>query len=247
MSIEKTEYLLEQIKKLKNKAFEVAILAPLIVDKDLSDIRPYAGYHIKHESNDYYIDLYYPELKIAIEIDELHHSNQLEKDLERECKIVGIENCEFKRIKIEDNLNIYQIILELKKFIIEKRENLRSKNQFSEWKYIKHSMTQVQEDYPEAIFFKIPQASQETFISVTRGPILIAEEKRNNATLFVAYSGDVVVNVYSLKPNDWVAFNNKALGYYHQGQEIPNHPLLSSGTTTEWASTSNRFFGNKLK
>lgn len=48
----------------------------------------------------YYIDGYIPELNLAIEIDESHHKNRVEKDIKRENAIKQELNCIFIRVEV---------------------------------------------------------------------------------------------------------------------------------------------------
>jgi very-short-patch-repair endonuclease len=250
MSKEKTEYLLAQIRRMgfgekKMKIYEIALLTPVLLDSDLNDLMPCTQHRVDYDNGHHLIDLYYPSLNAAIEIDEPYHEAQKEVDMGREAKIKGIENCTFKRIQISEDFNIYEVSKVLKKYIIEKRAENKKNGTFKEWVIIKHTMEQVQNDYLNAIFFKVPKEPSGNSIEPTRVPIQISAEKRREANLFVAYSGNVVTNVYTITPDIWEPYPDNNLGFYQQGQEIPNHPLLSSGMTTQW-TTSNRMFGNNL-
>ncbi|MCB2381152.1 DUF559 domain-containing protein [Shewanella sp. SR1] len=52
--------------------------------------------------NQYYIDGYFPELKIAVEIDEPYHERTKEEDAIREAHIKSELNCEFVRINVNE-------------------------------------------------------------------------------------------------------------------------------------------------
>jgi hypothetical protein len=66
--------------------------------------------------NDYRIDLYFPEYKIAVECDESHHktlSNKL-KDLKRQSDLKELLNCSFIRYDpFCENFNIFSLINEI--------------------------------------------------------------------------------------------------------------------------------------
>lgn len=113
MNTHKSKYLLEQINKLKNKAYEIFLLTPILVDEEFKDIRPFIQYPVK-SSGIYFIDLYYPDLKLAIEIDEPHHTNQKEEDKARENLIIESEKCDFKRITIMTILMLTRQSMKLK-------------------------------------------------------------------------------------------------------------------------------------
>jgi very-short-patch-repair endonuclease len=53
----------------------------------------------------YNIDFYVPKYKIAIEFDEISHKHRTQEDTRRESRIKNILQCEFIRIKENDNLH----------------------------------------------------------------------------------------------------------------------------------------------
>lgn len=241
----KTEYLLDQVYKLKEKPFEIAILSPLIMCKELSIIMPYTQYPVN--SGEYYIDLFYPDLKIAIEIDEDHHEATISEDQERQKNIEEKESCRFHRVRTSDIEDIYESIEKIKQFLLSEIEEFKRSNNFKEWEAISHQIDQVQEDYPNAVFFKATKKQLADGFDPSRGPLMISEEIRENADLFVTYSGDTVTKVFELSKPVWGEYQpNRKLGFYQNGREIPNHPLISSGST-KWNTTSNRVVGKNLK
>lgn len=67
---------------------------------------------------DYRIDMYIPELKIAIEFDESYHSKNKEKDIERQLKIEVELDCVFYRI--DETKDIMAQINDILKYISKK-------------------------------------------------------------------------------------------------------------------------------
>ena len=84
--------------KTSHKRFESMIVYALHFA--LRDLELRSQYHVQVGSYTYLIDLYSPELNLAIEIDELFHLQieQKEKDANREQKIKQKLGCEFYRI-----------------------------------------------------------------------------------------------------------------------------------------------------
>lgn len=68
----------------------------------LDELAKKIGYNIlrQHPVLGYWLDGYIPKLNLAIEIDEKHHKNQIEKDKEREEIIKKELNCSFIRIPL---------------------------------------------------------------------------------------------------------------------------------------------------
>jgi very-short-patch-repair endonuclease len=59
---------------------------------------------LQYVVNNYRIDLYFPEYKLAIEFDESYHENQEEEDRLRQEHISNILKCRFIRIKEADDV-----------------------------------------------------------------------------------------------------------------------------------------------
>jgi Uncharacterized protein conserved in bacteria len=237
----KTDFLIEQINRLKNKKYEIAILSPIILDKDLSVVEPYTQYPVQN----YFIDLYYSTLKLAIEIDETHHEGLEENDNERQMIIEETLDCEFYRIKTDEINDVYETVNNLKGKILLKVSELQSRNEFSPWIPREFDMAQVQEDYPNAIFYKTNMAAIDKEHDPLRGPLKINQENRAAANLFVTLSGNTVISVYNIDATSWKEFPDNNRGFYQLGKELPNHPLISSGTTS-WHSTTNKMYGKNI-
>lgn len=73
----------------------------------------YPQYRLEIGSSVYWIDLYVPTLNLAIEVDEHWHRFQTEDDHRRQSQIMNKLNCEFLRIKPEDDVDevINQVLI----------------------------------------------------------------------------------------------------------------------------------------
>ena len=248
MNKHKTSYLLEQINKLKKKSYEIAIIAPLLMEEQLSHVLPYTQFPVKAGGEQYYIDLYYPNLKLAIEIDEEFHEMQTEDDTKREINIKEILQCAFIRIKIDTDFDAYSKIKYLKEQIYNQVEQLKKDKIFVTWEPKIFRMEDAVRDYPNAVFYKIPENSVFGNPLLT-GPLQISESKRRNADLFVSFSANTVVAVFERVENQvsWEQFDNQSNVYKFVGNELPNHALISSsGTANSWDVPSNRIYGENL-
>lgn len=136
----KTKYLLNEVNKIgsKKKLYEIAIVLPIMMNEENLLSRPTIQYPLKSVSgNQYYIDLYYPDLKLAIEIDENHHNYRTEKDNTRQKEIEHLENCEFLRIDVgSSNFNIVESIKEANQKIQELINYQKNEERFIEWEEI---------------------------------------------------------------------------------------------------------------
>jgi hypothetical protein len=165
-------------------------------------------------------------------------------------EISGELGCSFEIVKVSDIENIYSEIKRLKKVILQKVNELKKQNHFVDWNPVSHSIEQVQRAYPNAIFFQATGQIDNNGYDPIRGPIKIDESKRSNADLFVTYSGGTyptIISVCCINENTWNAFDpDPNRGFYQTGNEIVNHPLISSGMT-QWNIKSNRYYGDNLK
>lgn len=73
----------------------------------------------------YYVDLYLPEYKLAIECDEYRHKFAIEEDKQRELDITEfIEGIKFIRVRPDDdNFNIYSVLNEIHNHILAYNNN----------------------------------------------------------------------------------------------------------------------------
>lgn len=77
----KYEYLIKHIHRTVYKRHEAYIIGSLIHDAELAKLKPCTQFYVKRIDGGYaLIDLYYPQIDFAIEIDELHHLNNLSID-----------------------------------------------------------------------------------------------------------------------------------------------------------------------
>ncbi|WP_316807380.1 AbaSI family restriction endonuclease [Pedobacter agri] len=235
----KHEYLLQQVNKLKSKKHEIAIVTPLLYDSDLQIVQPYAQYPVKN----YYIDLYYPKLNLAIEVDEPHHSRQIGSDLERQLEIEKTLNCEFIRVCTENTYDYFETINAIKEVILSKVQILTSKNQFTPWSPVFFDMQTAQKDWPNSIFYKIREQEKIPSSELFRKPLQISADKLSKADYLVGIYGNTVTDVFNANEKDWVSTKT---GHRNVGKTLPQHPMILSGTTI-WNVTSNKVYGNNLK
>lgn len=140
----KTEYLAIMLnKRTKNKKFENFVVNAIYSRINNLNLQPVTQQYVKRDDNKYaLIDLYFPQINYAIEVDEGHHlfaENEV-KDKIRSIDIIEKINCKITRIKIFgkntealpiENINnqINTIVQEIKDTI----SNLKSKNKPIRW------------------------------------------------------------------------------------------------------------------
>lgn len=133
--MDKFNYIVKTLSRTKRKDYENYVINRLWNKLDDLDIKPVSQQYVKRNNGKYaLIDLYFPQLNIGIEVDELYHCNQEIDDfgfrpdeLRTEDIVSAIENYKEERIKIFDyktkmlrsleviNQNIDDVVARIKK------------------------------------------------------------------------------------------------------------------------------------
>lgn len=148
----KNYHIVYEIDKLKNKADQLAIVAPILMDETTWVAEPHVEFPVANPSlrkKPFRIDLYYPSIKLAIEVDEKEHGkskNKKSDDL-REAYIRTKLGCKFIRVKLyKKNLLHVDSINKIKNKIIELSRKV------PKWSPKLFSANQALKDHPNLIF-----------------------------------------------------------------------------------------------
>lgn len=132
------DYYAKVLEKIQNKKYELYVISRIVHLVSDREIEFTAQQHVKTENGRYLLDLYFPQLKIAIEIDESYHQHQAMKDKLREQAVISDSEIEkFIRVDIsgrsieEVNTQIGNIVEEIRN----KRKSLESKSKFRPFQY----------------------------------------------------------------------------------------------------------------
>ncbi len=148
----KNYHIVYEIDKLKNKADQLAIVAPILMDETTWVAEPHVEFPVANPNPNkkpFRIDLYYPSIKLAIEVDEKVHGKSKNKasDKLRETYIRSKLGCKFLRVKLyrKELLHVDSII-QIKNKIIElsKKAPIWSPKLFSANRALK--------DHPNLVF-----------------------------------------------------------------------------------------------
>ncbi|MEJ6792113.1 MAG: hypothetical protein QNK89_05090 [Lacinutrix sp.] len=91
-------------KDFRVKKHENFIITSLIHDQRLTELKPLTQHYVPLSDNNYaLIDLYYPQIEFALEVDESHHLDNIDEDKKRQEKIEKLIQCDFKRFAISTN------------------------------------------------------------------------------------------------------------------------------------------------
>jgi hypothetical protein len=145
LGLTKSEYILKQLNKSKNKIYEAYVTHRIFNAIKRFDLRFSCQQYVNFENNNYaLLDMYFPDLNVQVEIDEGHHNHKenIKLDEERQEFIIGILNLKKDdlkelRVKIYDETKL-KCIEEIDKDIDEvivKIKNIIHKLNPEAWNY----------------------------------------------------------------------------------------------------------------
>ena len=234
----KYEYLVEQIHRTSYKRHENFVIGSLIHDPDLSNLKPCTQYYVRRNDKNYaLIDLYYPQIDLAIEVDEPHHENNIQSDRDRESDVSKNLSCEFVRISISSG-NVMNQINSLKKRIFEKQSDYISNNKFESWN--KPEVIDIEDaknQFKNTLFVKIKgEIPPNDLYSRQTGHWRIDKNKKDKLKKVIVVHNSVITRIFeNLKWYTSTAEPNK-VGY--NGTEVTKDKIV--GTKIEnwtWQQT----------
>lgn len=222
----KYNYFIRQIQKTAFKSHENFIIGSLLHDLSLNDLKPITQYYVKRNDEKYaLLDLYYPQLNLAIEIDEPAHENNIENDKIRQLDIEKNINCNFFRIKINQG-DILNQIKTLKEYIKE----LKIKLDFDAWEEPKFSsLYDLKKELRNTMFVKIKGLIKpENLMERQTGVWKIDNNKTSKINAVVVVHDSEITRIFKI--SEWIQFGQKK-GY--SGIEESKNKLLGS-IITDW-------------
>ena len=234
----KHEYLVDQIHRTAYKKYESFVVGSLIHDKSLSELKPCTQHYVKRVDGGYaLLDLYYPQIDLAIEIDEPAHANNVESDESRQRIVEEDLKCEFIRIKISDG-NVPNQIKNLKKRIATKCSDYQNKDKFKKWlKPRKLDIYKAKKELKETLFLKIKgEIHPDDLLSRQTGYWVIAKEKQKKINRVVVVHDSVVSRIFT--NIQWHIFDQQPNKVGYTGEETESDKIV--GTIIEnwnWQST----------
>lgn len=97
----KRDYLVRTFERTRRKKYENYILAAIWHKLGRNDIQPVTQQPIKRNDKYAYLDLFFPQLNISVEVDENHHFTQTEKDKIRTNDVAEV-------LKVKEKFAAYQ-------------------------------------------------------------------------------------------------------------------------------------------
>ena len=133
--LDELTYYARLLTKLRNKKYEFYIVSRIIHLLNDTEIQFTTQQLIRKEDRKrYLIDLYFPQFKIAVEIDESYHLSNEEADRVREREIISYVDVEFFRIKCDNNSNIESVHQRIDQ-LIDKIRCLKNNENFRAYSY----------------------------------------------------------------------------------------------------------------
>jgi len=134
--LDELTYYAKLLTKLRNKKYEFYVVSRIIHLLNDTEIQFTTQQLVrKKDGKRYLIDLYFPQFKIAVEIDESHHLSNEEADRAREREIISSADVKFFRIQCNHNSNIESVHESIDKLIDEEIRPLKNNKDFRPYSY----------------------------------------------------------------------------------------------------------------
>ena len=196
--IRRTFHLKKNKKDFRVKKHENYVITALLHDERLRDLKPITQHYVPLSDSNYaLIDLYYPQIDLAIEVDEPQHLNNKNADDKRQKGIEDLIQCDFIRFDVDAD-KIISDIKAAKKQMIEKMDALKSSGDFEEWKPIETlDIEEAKTQYTNTLFIKIKgQFKPEQMYNRYRGRWPLAEKKLAHIKQVIVVHDRVISKVF---------------------------------------------------
>jgi very-short-patch-repair endonuclease len=249
--IRRTFHVKKNKKDFRVKKHENFIITSLIHDERLRDLKPLTQHYVPLANNNYaLIDLYYPQIELAIEVDEPHHLDNIDQDKERQEKIEDLIQCDFRRFAIstednEFNTKLFSDIETVKREMIEKINELKSNNVFEEWKPIETlDIEEAKEKYTNTLFIKIKgEFEPEVMYNRYRGRWRLSKKKLPHIKQVIVVHDRVVSKVFLNPVFKRFEEDNKM---YFEAEEDSNNEIIGNNITN-WEYENSRAYSNDIE
>lgn len=231
----KSDYLMVQTKGFGDmkKKYEMSVVIPVIFNTLNLEIRPeLQKFVLRSESNkNAFIDLYYEEIKLAIEVDEKYHDTKQEHDIARQREIENELGCEFLRIDAKaEEFNAFLAIKKINDRIAEKIAERKNLNSFKRWpKPPTKSLGMITDELKNTIIMKTVKRDGIDVIPYHT----ISEKIRSNAKQVIVFSGtgeyhEGYIGFATFKVEDFLTSSDNPTLVSPTGSTITNSPYLNT-------------------
>ncbi len=249
--IRRTFHVKKNKKNFRIKKHENYIITSLIHDERLRELKPLTQHYVPLADKNYaLIDLYYPQIDFAIEVDEPHHLDHIDEDKERQKKIEDLFQCDFKRFAVATDENEFNTLLfsdieTVKQEMISKMNELKSKDEFEEWKPIETlDIEEAKEKYTNTLFIKIKgQFKPEVMYNRYRGRWRLSKKKLPFIKQVIVVHDRVVSKVFLNPVFKRFEEDNKM---YFEADEDSNNEIIGNNITN-WEYENSRAYSNDIE
>jgi|SRR5690554_752530 len=230
----KYEYLIEQLHRTSYKKHEAFIVSSLIHDSSLAQLKPCTQFYVRRTDSGYaLVDIYYPQLNIAIEIDEPVHLKYEEQDLERQRDIEEHLACDFERIHVARG----DVLTQLNKLKNKLRSALSkriSDNDFEDWSEpVTRSLVELKSSLSQTLFLKIKgEIHPDKLLARQTGYWRIAKKKQLCIKRVVVVHDGVISRVFS--DIEWRPSEEQPHKVGYSGVEDDQHELVGT-RVNDWS------------
>ena len=225
----KYEYLVNQLHRTAYKKHENYVIGSLLHDESLSELKPCTQHYVRRSDNAGYalLDLYYPQIELAVEIDEPHHYKGTHLDKIRQQIVENDLMCEFIRIDVKEG-NVISQTEALKERIKNKILEFKEKNKFNQWVEPKIlDIFKAKQDFKKSLFIKIKgEIHPDNLMARQTGYWRIANDKRNKIEQVVVVHNSIVSRVF--KNIQWHIWNEHPEKVGYSGSEANSDDLVGT-------------------
>lgn len=243
--IRRTFHLKKSKKNFRVKKHENYVITALLHDERLRDLKPVTQYYVPLSDSKYaLLDLYYPQINLAIEVDEPHHLEHKDEDDAREKAIKDKLQCKFIRFNV-DKGNIISDIATAKKEMLELMKTLKAKNEFEAWRPIETlDIEAAKEKYTNTLFIKIRgQFEPEIMYNRYRGRWRLSKKKLPFIKQVIVVHDRVVSKVFLNPVFKRFKEDNKM---YFEAEEDSNNEIIGNNITN-WEYENSRTYSNDIE
>ncbi|HEL2201221.1 AbaSI family restriction endonuclease [Streptococcus suis] len=135
-TIDELTYYAKLLSKLHYKKYEFYVVSRIIHLLNDSEIQFTTQQVVrKSDGKRYLIDLYFPQFRLAVEVDEEYHKSQIENDQLREREVVAYANVDFKRIDCSNESSLETVHEDIDNLVNHIRELKNTKQDFVPYSY----------------------------------------------------------------------------------------------------------------
>ena len=128
------DYYAAVLKKIRNKKYEFYVISRIFHRLNNREIEIATQQLVNTRKGRFLLDLYFPQIRLAIEVDEAHHEKYEKQDNYREQAVIDAQDVRFERIKIKGQ-SIEAVNARIERVVRVIKQIKKSAPQFKPFKY----------------------------------------------------------------------------------------------------------------